>query len=1070
MALRRHLDLLLRGRAAQSLAEHAAAPATAIDRLQGKASLWACERRWGGLRACAHLPHPVARPSTPIEVRSRTGLFQRRWPTRLVEQALGFVLLAGLAGAQVEGTWKISNTEGGFVGALGTAENFASSIAPLGNFFGQGGTDVVVGSRGSWTSDGPTVGAVWLLGLSPDGLVRESLKLDAESGGMLDPPVPGEAFGSSVAAPGDLDGDGVGDLVVGGTGVSRAGAGAGGLWILLMNADGTAKQDRRFDFTGTSFPAELDNLDAFGTSLVALGDVNGDGVADVAVGAPGDDDGGSAMGCVYVLFLGADGEVSGYTKISATRGGFTGALDPNDRFGSALALVGDSDGDGLVELAVTAMYDDDGASNRGAIWILELGTDGRCVGHQKYSHTTGGTAGKLAGQTTFGRSIVVGDVDGNGWNDFVVGSLDATLGYTVWVGLRGFGGQVLSTFFLAQGTSGFTGELVPFDRFGNALAIPGDIDGDGRPDLCIGAQADPDGGPTKGAMWNVFLGPGGQALGQAKISDTSGNLNYTLDNDDRFGSSVASAGDVDGDGIEDIFIGAPGDDDTGHDRGAVWLFFLAADRTVKSHTKFSGLSPELFGRLADDDLFGSSVASVGDLNGDGTPDVAIGAPGSDEAFKNSFNIGAVYVLLLRPNGGILAVQKLSRPEMALRPGERFGTALASARFFPDSRMDIIVGSPGVSDGFGPNRGGLWIIDLGPDGSFLTLARISDTDSVPDGGLQLGDHDLFGSSVADAGDIDGDGVHDIAVGVPGETAGGVDAGGLWLLMMKANGDVREVVIVSAARGNFSGDVGALDNLGTSLATLPDLNGDGRPELLLGASGDDDAGQDAGCFYIVYLNARGRCISFQKVRGVGDAFEGTIEANDSFAASAAMLGDGDGNGWRDLLIGVSRDDDGGPDRGAVWLTELDPNGSDWFIEPYSCVNPPDTLTVDDGTARLGSLLKFKMPNPFNSQTPLFTRGFLATSLAPRPEFPCGLTVPSWGLQDPDADGEFLISLAASDFIQIQSGSANPPKAELMIPNQLGLVGVTLYVQGVAFDLSGAFGVDFALTEGLALRIGR
>ncbi len=125
--------------------------------------------------------------------------------------------------------------------------------------------------------------------------------------------------------------------------------------------------DTEGGFTGT-----LDNGDWFGGSVASLGDLDGDGVGDLAVGAPLDDDGGFFRGAVWVLFLDKDGTVKSHQKISDTEGGFTGTLDDGDVFGSSVGSLGDLDGDGVGDLAVGAAQDDDGGGNRGAVWVLFL--------------------------------------------------------------------------------------------------------------------------------------------------------------------------------------------------------------------------------------------------------------------------------------------------------------------------------------------------------------------------------------------------------------------------------------------------------------------------------------------------------------------------------------------------------------------------------------------------------------------------------------------------------------------------------------------------------------------------
>ena len=141
----------------------------------------------------------------------------------------------------------------------------------------------------------------------------------------------------------------------------------------LMAQPGTVLSHQKISDTEGGFTGTLGNSDQFGTSVASLGDLDGDGVGDLAVGAWFDDDGGTDRGAVWILFLNTDGTVNSEQKISDTQGGFTGTLDDRDRFGLSAAWLGDHDGDGVGDLAVGAIFDDDGGDARGAVWMLFLG-------------------------------------------------------------------------------------------------------------------------------------------------------------------------------------------------------------------------------------------------------------------------------------------------------------------------------------------------------------------------------------------------------------------------------------------------------------------------------------------------------------------------------------------------------------------------------------------------------------------------------------------------------------------------------------------------------------------------
>ncbi len=283
-----------------------------------------------------------------------------------------------------------------------------------------------------------------------------------------------------MSAIGDVDGDAVVDLAV----VSPRGL-SEGIYILFMNDDGTVKNFHRIHRDQVGVPSG----DAFGSSVTSLGDLDGDGIGDLAVGAGSDDTGGRNRGAVYVLYLNTDGNVKSSTKIAHELNGGP-SLSNGDAFGSAVTGMGDLDGDGVTELFVGARGDSTQAPESGGGYTLFLNPNGTVETFQKIAD-------------------------------------DA------------FGAPIL-------------GEI---ERFGSAAAYLGDLNGDGVGDLVVGAQGANMTPPNLGAVYILFMKPDGTVDSFQEIkSDTNGGP--SLGRSNGVGYSLASIGDLDGDGVTELVVGA----------------------------------------------------------------------------------------------------------------------------------------------------------------------------------------------------------------------------------------------------------------------------------------------------------------------------------------------------------------------------------------------------------------------------------------------------------------------------------------------------------------------------------
>ncbi len=398
---------------------------------------------------------------------------------------------------------------------------------------------------------------------------------------------------------------------------------------------GTVKRMLKLSHNQGGAMPPLDDFDQIGRAVANIGDLDGDGVIDLAAPALGDDDGGLNQGAVYILFLNADGRVRAHQKISELAGGFTGNLRAGDQMGRAVANLGDLDGDGITDIAAGANYDDDGGSNRGAVWVLFLNSNGTVKRTAKISSLSGGFVGPLRNTDEFGRALApLGDLDGDGVLDLAVGAPTDSTGGTrrgaVWILFLNPDGTVKGQSKIASGRGGFLGRLKNLDWFGFSLGNLGDLDGDGVIDLAVGAALDDDGYVNAGAVWILFLRPDGTVKGHQKISTLSGGFTGVLEATDQFGFAVTAQGDLNADGITELAVGAPRDSDGGFQNGAVYQLFLRTDGTVAFHQKLSDLEGGLRIRLTDEDWFGSALASLGDLDRDGVSDLLIGSRNDDD--------------------------------------------------------------------------------------------------------------------------------------------------------------------------------------------------------------------------------------------------------------------------------------------------------------------------------------------------------------------------------------------------------------------------------------------------------
>ena len=770
---------------------------------------------------------------------------------------------------------------------LSDDDQFGVSVASIGDLDGDGVTDLAVGAYGD-DDGGLNRGAVHIMFMNTDGTVDSTVEINSSTanGPTLSDD---DQFGVSVASIGDLDGDGVTDLAVGAYGDDDGGLNRGAVHIMFMNTDGTVDSTVEINSSTANGPT-LSNFDYFGVSVASIGDLDGDGVTDLAVGAYLDDDGGSDRGAVHIMFMNTDGTVDSTVEInSSTANGPT--LSDDDQFGVSVASIGDLDGDGVTDLAVGAYLDDDGGSDRGAVHIMFMNTDGTVDSTVEINSSTA-NGPTLSNNDYFGVSVAsIGDLDGDGVTDLAVGAyLDDDGGsdrgavHIIFINdMRTAGnGSVDSTVEINSSTANGP-TLSNNDYFGTSVAAIGDLDGDGVTDLAVGAYQDGDGGSNRGAVHIMFMNTDGTVDSTVEINSSTAN-GPTLSNFDYFGVSVASIGDLDGDGVTDLAVGAYLDDDGGSDRGAVHIMFMNTDGTVDSTVEIND-STTNGPALSDDDLFGASVASIGDLDGDGVTDLAVGAYLDDDG--GSYR-GAVHIMFMNADGTVdstVEINDFTTNGPALSNNDSFGFSVASIGDLDgDGVTDLAVGAYQDGDG-GPNRGAVHIMFMNTDGTVDSTVEINSSTT---NGPALSNNDSFGFSVASIGDLDGDGVTDLAVGAYQDDDGGSDRGAVHIMFMNTDGTVDSTVEINDSTTNgpaLSDD----DLFGASVASIGDLDGDGVTDLAVGAFLDDDGGPDRGAINVIYLDKEvlARAVSSTTADGTYGSGE-TVDITIKFSEPVTVTG--------------------------------------------------------------------------------------------------------------------------------------------------------------------------------------
>ena len=847
---------------------------------------------------------------------------------------------------------ELNGTNGFRLDGVSERDYTGASVGTAGDINGDGFDDVIIGAHNANPNGNYASGASYVVFGKASGFAAAMnvSALDGSNGFRLDAVSEGDNMGASVSTAGDVNGDGFDDLIIGAPNAGPEGDRSGSSFVMFGKASGF---DAAINLLSLSGPdgVRLEGVTVFdrsGASVSNAGDINNDGFDDLIVGASGADLNGENSGSSYVIF--GRREFTNQAVFSGTAGDdiLTGttiaesfeAGEGNDRMigrGGADTFQADAGDDSIVvpDLDFQSINGGTGTDTLellAADLNLNLAEVGGAISSVELIDLSGSGDNTLAltlqnlrdlSDTTDTFTVNGNDGDhvfglADGWVDEgkegdyeVFTHSGTTLRVNSAVSTDISTRNAISLGSL-NGSNGFRLDGVTADdRLGDSVSNAGDVNGDGFDDLLVGAAfADPNGNYS-GVSYVLF----GKAAGfsaEVDLSSLDGSNGFRLDGEkanDMAGSSVSNAGDVNGDGFDDLIIGAPENMASPYNdhSGSSYVIFGKASgfEAVMDLSSLNGSNGFSLNGMAGDTL-GSSVSGAGDVNGDGFDDLIIGAFGVD---SNGYGSGFSYLMFGKASGFATTL------DLAALDGSN------GLRLDADKGTGSVVSNAGDINGDGFD-------DVIVHGKYVVFGKISGFNATLDLSSLDGNTGfrLEGASglVSNAGDINGDDFDDVIIGVPGADPNGESSGSVYVVFGKAASfsATLELSSLDGSNGFRVDGLDAYDNLGISVSNAGDINGDGFDDVIVGANGVDPIGGSffsAGSSYLLFGKASGfsAVLDLSKLDSTtGIRLDGAV-VGDSSGRSVSGAGDVNGDGFDDLIVGAPYADSNGEKSGSSFV---------------------------------------------------------------------------------------------------------------------------------------------------------